>query len=150
MTTTVGNGFADNPEDMTLRQLRKLASKLGISRYSRMRKDQLLAEVKKRSSYDNPKASVTPDKTESITPVNSQEEETQVEAAKFEVGQDDPIELDLASVDEDLGDLPAAMVKVASFSYPVIPNGPTPTGISPTTTSNTCGTKGPADRPPPL
>lgn len=106
MTTTVGNGFADNPEDMTLRQLRKLASKLGISRYSRMRKDQLLAEVKKRSSYDNPKASVTPDKTESITPVNSQEEETQVEAAKFEVGQDDPIELDLASVDEDLGDLP--------------------------------------------
>ncbi|ANV85464.1 Rho termination protein [Picosynechococcus sp. PCC 7003] len=106
MTTTVGNGFEDNLEDMTLRQLRKLASKLGISRYSRMRKDQLLAEVKKRSNYDNPKASVTPDKTESITPVNSQEEETQVEAAKFEVGQDDPIELDLASVDEDLGDLP--------------------------------------------
>lgn len=29
-----------------------------------------------------------------------------MEAAKFEVGQDDPIELDLASVDEDLGDLP--------------------------------------------
>lgn len=31
--------------DMTLRQLRRVASVLGVSRYSRMRKDQLLASI---------------------------------------------------------------------------------------------------------
>jgi transcription termination factor Rho len=34
-------------EEMTLRQLRKVASEYGISRYSRMRKAQLLAEIQK-------------------------------------------------------------------------------------------------------
>lgn len=122
MTIAAGNGTNDEFEDMTLRQLRKVASKLGISRYSRMRKDQLLTEIKKKSNYSAPpvmvsaaapapiqeptvvKAATTNE--QSVTPVNSQEEETQVEAAKFEVGQDNPIETDLASIDEALGDLP--------------------------------------------
>ena len=34
-------------EEMTLRQLRKVASELSISRYSRMRKAQLLDAIKK-------------------------------------------------------------------------------------------------------
>ena len=32
-------------EDMTLRQLRRVASAVGVSRYSRMRKDQLLSSI---------------------------------------------------------------------------------------------------------
>ncbi|MFN5963782.1 MAG: Rho termination factor N-terminal domain-containing protein, partial [Pseudanabaena sp.] len=32
-------------EEMTLRQLRKVAAELEISRYSRMRKSQLLADI---------------------------------------------------------------------------------------------------------
>lgn len=106
MTIATSNGLEDNFEDMTLRQLRKMASKFGISRYSRMRKDQLLAEVKKAASTTNPGAVKTLTNEETVNPINSQEEETQVEAAKFEVGQDNPIEEELATVDEDLGDLP--------------------------------------------
>lgn len=113
MTIATGNGLDDNFdsfEAMTLRQLRKVASKLGISRYSRMRKEQLLAEIKKKATQTPPVAakstSIAATNEETVNPVNSQEEETQVEAAKFEVGQDNPIELDLASVDEELGDLP--------------------------------------------
>ncbi len=92
-------------EEMTLRQLRKVASELGISRYSRMRKADLLAEIEQMQGYKNPVAS-TSITDEPITQVNSQEEETQVEAAKFEIGQDDLTGGELASVDENLGDLP--------------------------------------------
>lgn len=108
MTIATSNGSEDsqnNFDTMTLRQLRKEASRYGISRYSRMRKDQLLAEVKKKSTSSNPTVPKITNE-EIVTPANRQEEETQVEAAKFEVGQNDPIELDLASVDADLGDLP--------------------------------------------
>ncbi len=81
-------------EEMTLRQLRKVASEYNISRYSRMRKAQLLAAVQKASRE---KLSQT---TSSI------QEEQQVEAAKFEVGQEDLTGGPLASVDEGLGELP--------------------------------------------
>ncbi len=81
-------------EEMTLRQLRKVASECSISRYSRMRKSQLLAEIQK----------VLQEKT-TRTPSRIQEEQ-QVEASKFELGQDDKIGGPLASVDENLGDLP--------------------------------------------
>jgi hypothetical protein len=77
-------------EEMTLRQLRKVASELYVSRYSRMRKEQLVAAIKEKLAQG----------TSSI------QEEQQVEAAKFEVGQEDRIGGPLASVDEDLGELP--------------------------------------------
>ncbi len=81
-------------EEMTLRQLRRVASEYNISRYSRMRKAQLLAEIKKieqeRLAQD----------------ISEIQEEQQVEAAKFEVGQEDRAEAPLASVDQDLGELP--------------------------------------------
>lgn len=82
-------------EEMTLRQLRKVASELGISRYSRMRKAQLLAEIQK---IQRTKISLSPART-----VEAQEE---VEAAKFELGQEDRTGGALASVDEGLSDLP--------------------------------------------
>jgi hypothetical protein len=81
-------------EEMTLRQLRKVASLYNISRYSRMRKEQLLAAIKKieqeRTAQDR----------------SNVQEEQKVEASKFELGQDDVNGGPLSSVDEGLGDLP--------------------------------------------
>lgn len=83
-------------EEMTLRQLRKVASEYGISRYSRMRKAQLLTAIQEKQKT---KVSLNPS-----TQLEAQEE---VEAAKFELGQDDRTGGTLASVDEELSDLPA-------------------------------------------
>ncbi|MCT7966436.1 DUF4912 domain-containing protein [Laspinema sp. D1] len=82
-------------EEMTLRQLRRVASECGISRYSRMRKSQLLASIQEKQRT---KISVEQTRT-----LEAQEE---VEAAKFELGQEDRTGGTLASVDEGLGDLP--------------------------------------------
>ncbi|ACK70396.1 Rho termination factor domain protein [Gloeothece citriformis PCC 7424] len=81
-------------EEMTLRQLRKVASECNISRYSRMRKAQLLDAVKKALQ-----------ETTSQNPSIVQEEQT-VEASKFDVGQEDQLGGPLSSVDDGLGDLP--------------------------------------------
>jgi len=81
-------------EEMTLRQLRRVASEYNISRYSRMRKAQLLKSVQEAIA-----------KQQRIPEITSSEEQ-QVEAAKFELGQEDRTGGPLASVDEDLGDLP--------------------------------------------
>lgn len=81
-------------EEMTLRQLRRVASECSISRYSRMRKSQLLAEIKK--IQDN-KPTYTP----------SLEAQEQVEAAKFELGSVAQTFSTSTSVDEELADLPA-------------------------------------------
>ncbi len=83
-------------EEMTLRQLRKVASEYSISRYSRMRKSQLLAEIQKIQHT-----------TISINPSRTVEAQPEVEAAKFELGQDDRTGGTLATVDEDLAELPA-------------------------------------------
>ena len=83
-------------EEMTLRQLRKVASEYSISRYSRMRKSQLLAEIQKVQRT-----------TISINPSRTVEAQPEVEAAKFELGQEDRNGGTLASVDEGLDDLPA-------------------------------------------
>ncbi|MEQ8539939.1 MAG: DUF4912 domain-containing protein [Coleofasciculus sp. D1-CHI-01] len=83
-------------EEMTLRQLRRVASEYGISRYSRMRKAQLLAEIQK---VQHTKISLSPTSTVEAQP--------EVEASKFELGQDDRTGGDLASVDEGLPDLPS-------------------------------------------
>ncbi|MBW4519537.1 MAG: DUF4912 domain-containing protein [Scytolyngbya sp. HA4215-MV1] len=82
-------------EDMTLRQLRKVASEYGISRYSRMRKEQLLESI-----YAIQRGSLT------SNPVRKLEAQEAVEAAKFDVGQDDRTGGFLAVVDEGLSDLP--------------------------------------------
>lgn len=82
-------------EEMTLRQLRRVASKYGISRYSRMRKSQLLAAIQN-VQPNNP----------SISPSRTLEAKEEVEAAKFELGQNDLTGGELASVDVDLAELP--------------------------------------------
>ncbi|NET02536.1 MAG: DUF4912 domain-containing protein [Sphaerospermopsis sp. SIO1G2] len=83
-------------EEMTLRQLRKVASEYGISRYSRMRKSQLLASIQE----------VQGNKL-SLSPSQSPEAQETVEAAKFELGQEDRTGGNLADVDEGLADLPS-------------------------------------------
>lgn len=86
-------------KDMTLRQLRRVASECNISRYSRMRKSQLLAEVEKALNKPAPAPF-------SVKPLNRPQEEQAVEASKFELGQDDKVGAPLTAVDEVLGDLP--------------------------------------------
>ena len=82
-------------EEMTLRQLRRVASECGVSRYSRMRKSQLLASIQEiqRTKF-------------SYTPSRKLEAQETVEAAKFELGQEDRTGGSLSSVDEGLADLP--------------------------------------------
>jgi uncharacterized protein len=86
-------------EEMTLRQLRRVASKFGISRYSRMRKDQLLASIQdaQNQNIQNPMVPHSSD------PLEMQE---QVESTKFDVGVTALYDPSLAIVDESLGDLP--------------------------------------------
>lgn len=84
-------------EDMTLRQLRRVASEYEVSRYSRMRKDELIEAIQKAMQ----KAGVAPQPT----PMPMQAQEV-VEAAKFDVGQQEAVEESLAVVDEALKDLP--------------------------------------------
>jgi hypothetical protein len=83
-------------EEMTLRQLRRVASEFSISRYSRMRKSQLLASIQE----------IQQNKV-SLSPSRSLEAQETVEAAKFELGQEDRTGGSLADVDEALADLPA-------------------------------------------
>ncbi len=85
-------------EEMTLRQLRKVASEYKISRYSRMRKAQLLTSIKEAIKQ-------TEQSRFSQNPSDMQEEQ-QVKSTKFEVGQEDDLMETLASVDRDLGELP--------------------------------------------
>ena len=83
-------------EEMTLRQLRRVASECGVSRYSRMRKTQLLEEIEKIQS-----TRITINSSLTV------EAQSEVEASKFELGQEDRTGGILASVDEGLADLPA-------------------------------------------
>ncbi len=96
-------------EDMTLRQLRKVASSLNIPRYSRMRKAQLLSAIQNKQqeilSATSEVNSVNQNTLAKSSPVIS-EGETKMEVSKFDVGQDDLDTKVLASVDEALGDLP--------------------------------------------
>ena len=86
-------------EEMTLRQLRKVASEYNVSRYSRMRKAQLLTAIKE---------AMKKGETEKLDQVSSlNQEEQQVKSTKFEVGQETPEVNDLSSVDRDLGELPS-------------------------------------------
>jgi uncharacterized protein len=90
-------------EEMTLRQLRRVASAYGVSRYSRMRKSQLLEEIQKiETSRAN---AAQPNFTNNL----AQPEASQnVEAAKFELEAPIPTHTmeDLATADEGLGEIP--------------------------------------------
>jgi uncharacterized protein len=88
-------------EEMTLRQLRRVASEYAVSRYSRMRKSQLLEEIRKAEQLQRSQTQIR--SQTSLSPLEAQEE---VEAAKFELGQEDISGGNLASVDEGLKDLP--------------------------------------------
>jgi hypothetical protein len=88
--------FPSSPlNELTLRQLRRLASEYGISRYSRMRKTQLVAAI----------AAKAGDVMGHVPSPTTDTQET-VEARKYDVGQPRPVEEDLATVDSDLSDLP--------------------------------------------
>ena len=80
-------------EEMTLRQLRKVASEYNISRYSRKRKAQLLAAVE---------IAIKERRSSSVGVIDAQP----VKAAKFGLGQEDMAQVPLASVDAKLGELP--------------------------------------------
>ena len=83
-------------EEMTLRQLRRIASQCNIFRYSRMRKSQLLAAIEQ-ALQDSASVGVSTTKVQ---------EEQYVEASKFELGQEDLTGAPLTSVDEGMGNLP--------------------------------------------
>jgi uncharacterized protein len=86
-------------EEMTLRQLRRVASRFGVSRYSRMRKDQLLASIQdaQNQTINSPMSHAT----------EAFETQEQVESTKYDVGVVSAFyNPALASVDESLGDFP--------------------------------------------
>lgn len=82
-------------EEMTLRQLRRVASDYAIPRYSRMRKSQLLDAIRsiEFSRFAN-------------APARRLEAQEEVEAAKFNLGQENLSYGKLVSVDEGLSELP--------------------------------------------
>jgi uncharacterized protein len=81
-------------DEMTLRQLRRVASEYGISRYSRMRKDQLLSSIQEAQRNRLPNSPRT------------LEAQAEVAAAKFDVGQSDRVGVSFTAVDEGLAELP--------------------------------------------
>jgi hypothetical protein len=86
-------------EELTLRQLRKVASEYEVSRYSRMRKVELIEAIR---TIDAQRGQAAPEPTTSPAVV----EQTQGEASKY-IGGPAPSSPDvLATVDEGLPDLP--------------------------------------------
>lgn len=90
-------------EEMTLRQLRRVASEFGVSRYSRMRKEQLLSSIQLKQQTSPQVRQQDPVAPSPNRELASQEK---VEAAKFEVGQEDRSGGTLAAVDQGLNELP--------------------------------------------
>jgi uncharacterized protein len=92
-------------EEMTLRQLRRVASSYSISRYSRMRKAQLLEEIKK---VERSQAADANNNISNVLVNNKSETLPTVEAGKFELELPIPTHTmeDLATADEGLGEIP--------------------------------------------
>lgn len=90
-------------EEMTLRQLRKVASEYNISRYSRMRKAQLIEAIKNIDRQAKPSSS----------PLPGSDPQEAMEATKFELGTSDNTMSndDLTLVDEGIPDLPGGYGK---------------------------------------
>ncbi|MEO1404409.1 MAG: DUF4912 domain-containing protein [Cyanobacteria bacterium J06635_1] len=100
------NGSRIPLEDLTLRQLRRVASEYAVSRYSRMRKVELIEAIRKAqaagvASAHNSTKSTTMDSP--VATVDEIEGQVEVEASKFAT----PVMQELATVDEGLGDLPS-------------------------------------------
>ncbi len=85
-------------EEMTLRQLRRVASEYSVSRYSRMRKSQLLASIQEAQRNSN---KVLPSQYSTL------EAQEAVEATKFQLGQEDRTGGIFTDVDAGLAELPA-------------------------------------------
>ncbi|NJL88842.1 MAG: DUF4912 domain-containing protein [Coleofasciculaceae cyanobacterium SM2_1_6] len=114
-------------EEMTLRQLRKVASEYNISRYSRMRKEQLLEEILKKAKTDGsssttpvpisslfvaPTAIPIPQKTSPQITEPSEAEVKSMEQEQLDQNnpnsESTPVEVvNLADVDHGLPDLPS-------------------------------------------
>jgi uncharacterized protein len=94
-------------EEMTLRQLRRVASSYNISRYSRMRKAQLLEEIQKIES-SQAAAGSTNNNISTNNTLGTLEASPTVEAGKFELELSMPTNTmeDLATADEGLGEIP--------------------------------------------
>lgn len=90
-------------EEMTLRQLRRVASGYNLSCYSRMRKAQLLSAIKQLIQEQTVQKLKI--KETRISPTLLPEEQ-EMEASQFEIGQDDIVEGLSSSVDDGLSDLP--------------------------------------------
>ncbi len=98
---------ADRPlEEMTLRQLRRVASEFAVSRYSRMRKDQLLEAIKvaQQARASARSSQILAAQSEAA---QSKAAQSEVEAAKFDVGSAERSAVALAAVDTALADLPS-------------------------------------------
>jgi len=87
--------------ELTLRQLRLVASEYSVSRYSRMRKEQLIEAIEVAQ-----RLKAAPVAAPQPLVVKEQTAQEAVEAAKFDVGQVSETTIALADVDEDLADLP--------------------------------------------
>ncbi|MDJ0599780.1 MAG: DUF4912 domain-containing protein [Crocosphaera sp.] len=90
-------------EEMTLRQLRKVASEYNISRYSRMRKAQLLIAIKQVMQLPTPQKII--DTEPKVKAESTIQEAQKIEASKFEVGQEDGITRDETDINEQFGEL---------------------------------------------
>jgi uncharacterized protein len=88
-------------EEMTLRQLRRVAQEYEISRYSRMRKSQLFEAIMMAKAQ----------KSAALSHAHTSHRNTDIqeiiEAKKFDLGSEEPMSVLLTQVDEVLGDLPA-------------------------------------------
>ncbi len=91
-------------DEMTLRELRRVASECGISRYSRMRKSQLLEEILKIKHSEGTSSELHTLNNNALQP----EALLTVEAGKFELDAPIPSNTmeDLAVADAELGEIP--------------------------------------------
>ena len=106
-------------EEMTLRQLRKVASAYSVSRYSRMRKSQLLEEILKIERSQDTSLPSNILNNNQLQP----EASLTVEARKFELDAPVPSNTmeDLAIADVELGDIPGGY---AESKIVILPRDP--------------------------
>ncbi|MEO0457909.1 MAG: DUF4912 domain-containing protein [Cyanobacteria bacterium P01_A01_bin.114] len=97
------NGSRIPLEDLTLRQLRRVASEYAVSRYSRMRKVELIDAIRKAQASTGHTSSQSVALDSTVSTVDEIEGQVEVEASKFAT----PVMQELATVDEGLGDLPS-------------------------------------------
>ncbi|WP_373478833.1 DUF4912 domain-containing protein [Geminocystis sp.] len=93
-------------EEMTLRQLRKVASLLCIPRYSRMRKAQLFSAIQLKQDENISINNINSNNQINLSNQQDTKETSKMEASKFEVGQEDLTGGPLADVDYGMGELP--------------------------------------------